>query len=111
MAKRLTTALLVLALCLALMPAQSFAVSAAKKAVIKEAPVSGEAAFNRDGLGLIKDKAGTRYLIDRDGGIFREGKAWMDFDANSKTYVVDGEGYYGYPNGETWSPPFFRRPG
>ncbi|MBO4880051.1 MAG: S-layer homology domain-containing protein [Firmicutes bacterium] len=101
MAKRLTTVLLVLTLCLALIPAQSFAVSAPKKAVIKEAPVSGEMAFNRDGLGLIEDKAGTRYLIDETGGIYREGKAWMDYDADSKTYVVDGEGYYGYPNGET----------
>ena len=101
MAKRLTTVLLVLALCLVSLPAQSFAVSAPKKAVIKEAPVSGEMAVNRDGLGLIEDKAGTRYLIDETGGIYREGKAWMDFGRTASIYVVDGEGYYGYPNGET----------
>ena len=101
MVKRLTTVLLALALCLALVPAQSFAVSAPKEAVVKEAPVPGEWAYNKDGLGLIEDGGGNRYLIDKTGGIYREGKAWMDFDADSNTYVVDGEGYYGFPNGET----------
>ena len=99
--KRLTTVLLALALCLALVPAQSFAVSAPKQAVIKETAIPGEWAYNKDGLGLIEDAKSNRYLIDKTGGIYREGKAWMDYDADSKTYVVDGEGYYGFPNGET----------
>ena len=102
MAKRITTIVLTLALCLALVPAQSFAVSAPKQAVIKEAPVAGEYAYNRGGLGLIEEHDGTRHLIDRDGGIFRTGKAWMDYVAGAESYVVDGEGYFGYPNGETW---------
>ena len=102
MAKRITTIVLALALCLALVPAQSFAVSAPKQAVIKEAPVAGELAFNRGGLGLIEEHDGTCHLIDRDGGIYRSGKAWMDYVSGAESYVVDGEGYYGYPNGETW---------
>ena len=102
MTKRLTALVLALTLCLTLVPAQSFAVSAPKQAVIKEAPVAGELAFNRGGLGLIEDKDGMRYLIDKDGGIFRSGKAWMDYVAGAESYIVDGEGYYGYPNGETW---------
>ena len=61
-------AALALALCLALVPAQCFAVSAPKQAIIKEAPVAGEYAFNRGGLGLIEESDGTRHLIDRDGG-------------------------------------------
>ena len=57
-------------------------------------------AFNRGGLGLIEAKDGTRYLIDRDGGIYRSGKAWMDYMAGSGSYTVDGEGYYEYPLGK-----------
>ena len=101
MAKRITTIVLALALCLALVPAQSFAVSAPKEAIIKEAPVFGERAFNQEGLGVIESDNGTRYLIDRDGAIYREGKAWMDYGSDAEIYVVDGEGYYGFPNGET----------
>ena len=91
-----------LALCLAMLPAQCFAVSAPKEAVIKEAPVSSELAFNQGGLGLIQAKDGTRYLIDREGGIYRSGKAWMDYVAYAESYIVDGEGYFDYPLGETW---------
>ena len=100
MNKRILTLCLALLLCLSLIPAQSFAVSAPKQAVIKEAPVAGEMAFNRGGLGLIEAKDGTRYLIDRDGGIYRSGKAWMDYMAGSGSYTVDGEGYYEYPLGK-----------
>ena len=101
MNKRILTLCLALLLCLSLIPAQSFAVSAPKQAVIKEAPVAGEMAFNRGGLGLIEAKDGTRYLIDRDGGIYRSGKAWMDYMAGSGSYIVNGEGYYEYPMGRT----------
>ena len=101
MNKRILTLCLALLLCLSLIPAQSFAVSAPKQAVIKEAPVAGEMAFNRGGLGLIEAKDGTRYLIDRDGGIYRSGKAWMDYMAGSGSYTVDGEGYYEFPMGRT----------
>ena len=101
MNKRILTLCLAVILCLSLVPEQCFAVSAPKQAVIKEAPVAGVAAYNRDGLGLIEEKDGTFHLIDRDGGIYRSGKAWMDYMAGSGSYIVNGEGYYEYPLGKT----------
>ncbi|MBR3719032.1 MAG: WG repeat-containing protein, partial [Firmicutes bacterium] len=101
MNKRILTLCLALILCLSLVPEQCFAVSAPKQAVIKEAPVAGVAAYNRGGLGLIEEKDGTFHLIDRDGGIYRSGKAWMDYMAGSGSYIVNGEGYYEYPLGRT----------
>ncbi len=101
MTRKLMPLILALALCLSLVPAPVFAVSAPKEAVIRELPVPGAFAYNYGGLGVIEDEQDNRYLVEWDGGILRSGRAWMEFDVASNIYMVQGEGYYDYPFGAT----------
>ncbi|MBQ3661468.1 MAG: S-layer homology domain-containing protein [Firmicutes bacterium] len=98
MAKRLTTMLLVLALCLALMPAQSFAVSAPKKAVVKDLGLTGKYVTNYDGYGMVQTGTGKYLLIDTSGKVLHEASSRMEYDAVSDLFLLDGikddPGYY-----------------
>ena len=100
MAKRLTTLLLALALCLALVPVQSFAIQNPKQAVIKETNVTGKYVYNYGSYAVVEKGDGTYLLIGQDG-IYREASQWMAVDTNTAIYYVSGEGYYQLPNGNT----------
>ncbi|MCR4724552.1 MAG: WG repeat-containing protein, partial [Clostridia bacterium] len=98
MAKRITTIVLALALCLALVPAQSFAVSAPKQAVIKDLGLAGEYVSNYDGYGMVKAEAGKYLLIDTAGKVIHEASARMEYDSVSGLFLMDSikddPGYY-----------------
>ena len=98
MAKRLTICILALALCLTLVPAQSFAIQGPKQAVIKETNHTGDFVFNYGGYGVIEQKGGIYLLIDAAGGCYREADKWMEVDGGSGIYQLGTEGYYTLPD-------------
>ena len=89
--KRLITILLALVLCLALMPAQGFAVSAPK---VKDLGLKGKYVSNYDGYGMVQTEAGKYLLIDTSGKVIHEASTWMHYDEASGLFLVNGEGYY-----------------
>lgn len=100
MAKRLTTMLLALALCLSLMPLQAYAIQGQKKANILETDYTGKYVYNYGSYCVIEKGNGAYQLVSQDG-ICREANAWMAVDTNTGIFIVSGEAYYQLPDGNT----------
>lgn len=94
MMRRTTILLLIFALCLALVPAQSHAIQNPMKAVIKDTGFLGMYVYNYDGAVVIEQGGGRFQLIDASGKLLRQANQWMEPDVASGIYILGLDGYY-----------------